>query len=418
MSYVHESIRPETESTMALSRRKFMQSASAVGLGAFAAPLISGRGNEAFAAAMSEPGFYPGMAPTALSAVEERLAYRSKFKAGIRLDSNENPNGPGKAALEAVRGMFTESNRYPDDTEGELAAAIAKHQAVATQNVLMACGSGEILRSACYAYTGPGKHLVMGSPTFETPGGFAESMGARVERVPVDKQLRLDLDQMLDKATGAGLIFFCNPNNPTATVWGQSDVNNFIAQVNKRSPNTMILMDEAYHEYVEDPNYKTSIPVSMNNPKVFTVRTFSKVFGMAGLRAGYAIGRPEALAPMAKHKLSSGVNVLAAACGIATLPDQGHINSEIKVNRDAKAFTVKAFEQLGFKPSASQANFIMVPIGRDSRAFKDACAKQGVLVGRPFPPLTTHARISIGTMDEMKKAVEVFKSVLSSAADR
>jgi histidinol-phosphate aminotransferase len=179
----------------------------------------------------------------------------------------------------------------------------------------------------------------------------------------------------------------------------------------------MILMDEAYHEYVEDPNYSTSIPVSMDNPKVFTVRTFSKVFGMAGLRAGYAIGRPEALAPMGKHKLSSGVNVLAAACGIATLPDQAHINAEIKVNRDAKSYTVKAFEAMGFKPSASQANFIMVPIGRDSRAFKDACAKQGVLVGRPFPPLTTHARISIGTMDEMKKATEVFKSVLGSAAN-
>ena len=121
---------------------------------------------------------------------------------------------------------------------------------------------------------------------------------------------------------------------------------------------------------------------------------------------------------MAKHKLSSGVNVLAAACGVATLPDQAHINAEIKVNREAKAYTVKAFETLGFKPSASEANFIMVPIGRDTRAFKDACAKHGILVGRPFPPLTTHSRISIGTMDEMKKAVDVFKQVLSSAANQ
>jgi len=400
---------------MALSRRNFMKASGVAGLGAFATPLISARGNEALAGLITEPGFYPGASITA--AVEERVAYRNKFKTGIRLDSNENPNGPGKAALDAVRAMFGESNRYPDDTEGELQAVIAKHQKVQTNNVLMACGSGEILRSSCYAFTGPGKHLVMGSPTFETPGGFAESMGARVERVPVDKDLRLDLQQMLDKSTGAGLIFFCNPNNPTATVWGESQVNEFITQVNKRSPNTMILMDEAYHEYVEDPAYKTSIPVAMNNPKVFTVRTFSKVFGMAGLRAGYAIGRPEALAPMAKHKLSSGINVLAAACGIATMPDQAHINAEIKVNREAKAYTVKAFEAMGHKPSASQANFIMVPIGRDTKAFKDACAKQGVLVGRAFPPLTTHSRISIGTMDEMKKAVEVFKSVLGSAAN-
>jgi histidinol-phosphate aminotransferase len=235
--------------------------------------------------------------------------------------------------------------------------------------------------------------------------------------VPVDKDLRLDLQQMLDKVQGAGLVFFCNPNNPTATVHGNAAVKDFIAEVNKRSPNTMILMDEAYHEYVEDPNYATSIPIALNNPKVFTVRTFSKVFGMAGLRAGYAIGRPEALAPMARHKLSSGVSVLASACGMATMPDAAHIQHEIKVNRDAKAYTVKAFEAMGYKPSASEANFIMVPIRRDTRAFKDACAKQGILVGRPFPPLTQHSRISIGTMDEMKRAVAVFKSVLSSSAD-
>lgn len=400
---------------MHLSRRNFVKAASVGGIGALTARFISARGNEAMAAALAEPGFYPGAFSD--TAVAERLGYRARFANAIRLDSNENPNGPGKAALDAVRAMFTESNRYPDSQEGELAAAIAKHRKVSESNVLTACGSGEILRSACYAFTGPGKALVMGSPTFETPGGFAESMGAEVRRVPVDKDLRLDLQQMLDKVSGAGLVFFCNPNNPTGTVHGAAAVKDFIAEVNKRNPGCMILMDEAYHEYVEDPAYATTIPIALDNPTVFTVRTFSKVFGMAGLRAGYAIGRPEAIRPMARHKLSSGVNVLAAACGIATLPDQAHINSEIKVNRDARAFTVKAFESMGFKPASTQANFLMVPINRDSRAFKDACAKHGVLVGRPFPPLTTHARISIGTMDEMKKATDVFRQVLSGAAN-
>ena len=401
---------------MALSRRNFVRSAGVGGLGVIATPLISGRGSEAMAAAAAEPGFYPGAFTDAARA--ERLAYRGAFKTGIRLDSNENPNGPGAKALEAVRAMFGESNRYPDAQEEDLRAAVAKARGVKEENVLMACGSGEILRSACYAFTGPGKDLVMGSPTFETPGGFAEAMGAKVHRVPVDKDLRLDLQGMLDKVDNAGLVFFCNPNNPTATVHGNAAVKDFIAQVHKRNPNTMILMDEAYHEFVKDPNYATSIPISMNDPKVFTVRTFSKVFGMAGLRAGYALGTPAALAPMSKHKLSSGVNVLAAACGIATLPDQAHINSEVKLNEDAKAYTVKALAAMGFKAADSQANFIMVPIGRDTRAFKDACAKQGVLVGRAFPPLMNHSRISIGTMAEMQKAVEVFKSVLSSSADK
>lgn len=400
---------------MALSRRNFVKAAGVGGIGALATPLIAARGAEALGELWAEPGFYPG-AVTGMARAE-RVAYRAKFADAIRLDSNENPNGPGRAALEAVRAMFTEANRYPDSQEDDLQAAVAKYQKVAENNVLMACGSGEILRDACYAFTGPGKALVTASPSFESPVGHAQFMGAEVRAVPVDKDLRLDLNQMLDKVQGAGLVFFCNPNNPTATVLGASAVKDFIAQVNKRNPDCMIMMDEAYHEYVEDPNYATSIPISLDNPKVFTVRTFSKVFGMAGLRAGYAIGRPEALRPMARHKLSSGVNVLASAAGIATLPDQAHINSEVKANRDAKAYTMKAFESMGFKASASQANFIMVPVGRDTRAFKDACAKHGILVGRPFPPLTTHSRISIGTMDEMKKAVEVFKSVLGNAAN-
>jgi histidinol-phosphate aminotransferase len=120
---------------------------------------------------------------------------------------------------------------------------------------------------------------------------------------------------------------------------------------------------------------------------------------------------------MQRHRLPNNLNVLAAASAIATLPDQAHIDRERQLNRDAREFTRKAFEGMGYKPGVSNTNFIMVPIGRESKAFKEACAKQGILVGRAFPPLTTHARISIGTMDEMKKAVDVFRQVLSGAAD-
>ena len=142
------------------------------------------------------------------------------------------------------------------------------------------------------------------------------------------------------------------------------------------------------------------------------VRTFSKVYGMAGLRAGYAIGRPETLKQMQRHKLPNNTNVLAAAAGVATLPDLAHVDRERQLNREAREFTRRALESLGFKSGPSSTNFIMVPIGRDSKAFKDACAKHGILVGRAFPPLTTHARISIGTMDEMQKAADVFRNVL------
>jgi histidinol-phosphate aminotransferase len=187
--------------------------------------------------------------------------------------------------------------------------------------------------------------------------------------------------------------------------------------VNRRAPDCGVLVDEAYHEYVDDPAYATALPLALENPKVVVVRTFSKVFGMAGLRAGYAIGRPETLRQMQRHRLPNSINVLAAAAAMATLPDEAHVARERDLNKAARDFTRKSLEDLGFASGRSSTNFIMVPIGRDSRAFKDACAKHGVLVGRAFPPLTTHARISIGTMDEMKKAAEVFRQVLTGAAD-
>ena len=212
-------------------------------------------------------------------------------------------------------------------------------------------------------------------------------------------------------------MFLCNPNNPTATVHGANAVRDFIAETNRRDPDCVVMVDEAYHEFVDDPSYATAIPLALENPKVIVVRTFSKVYGMAGLRAGYAIGRPETLKAMQRHRLPNNLNVLAAAAAIASLPDVAHIEHERQLNREAREFTRRAFESMGFKSTVSNTNFIMVPIGRDSKAFKDACAKQGILVGRPFPPLTTHARISIGTMDEMKKAVAVFRQVLSGAAN-
>lgn len=270
---------------------------------------------------------------------------------------------------------------------------------------------------ASYAFTSPERALVTGAPSFEDPTRHSEMMRAQIRAIPVDASLKLDLGRMLDATRGAGLVFLCNPNNPTGTVHGATAVRQFIADVNRMSPDTVILVDEAYHEYVDDPAYATAVPMALENPKVIVVRTFSKVFGMAGLRAGYAIGMPQTLNAMRTHRLPNNVNVLAAAAAMVTLRDQPHLDREVQLNREAREFTRKALASMGFHAPASNANFIMVPIGRDSRVFRDACAKHDVLVGRPFPPLTTHARISIGTMDEMKRATDVFRQVLSGAAN-
>ena len=400
---------------MSLSRRTFVKAASVTGIGALTAPLIAARGSEA----LREPLFEPYGPPLGnpVFAAHERAPYRIANPNALRLDSNENPNGPGKVALDAIRNMFSESPRYPDVAGVEIQEAIAKHFKVPTDHVLVTCGSGEVLRIGVYAFTSPDKALVTGLPSFEDPVRHAQISRAPVHEVPVDANLKLDLDGMLSKVPGSGLVFFCNPNNPTTTVHGATTVKNFIAEVHKRSPNTIVMMDEAYHEYVDDPTYATALPIALQDPNVVVVRTFSKVFGMAGLRLGYVIGRPETLRQMQRHKLGNAVNVLAAAAGVATIQDTAHIQKEVQLNKAAREFTRKAFEGMGFKSADSHGNFLMVAIGRDSRAFKDQCAKHGVLVGRAFPPLTTHARVSIGTMDEMKKAVDVFRQVLSGAAN-
>jgi histidinol-phosphate aminotransferase len=404
---------------MGLSRRSFVKTAGVGGVGALSLPLIAARGSEAlreFEGLELSPHLSGGFAS------EERARYRRLVADPIQLDSNENPNGPGKAALAAVTGWFNQTMRYPDLQAGAVQEAVARKFGVQTNNILMSCGSGEILKVASYAFTGPDRALVTGSPSFEDPVRHSEMMKAEIRAVPVDGNLKLDLGRMLDQVApagkpAAGLVFLCNPNNPTATVHGKAAINEFIAEVNRRAPNCHILLDEAYHEYVEDPTYETGVQHALNNPRVFVVRTFSKVFGMAGLRLGYAIGQPDTLAQMARHRLPNAINVLACAAGVSTIADTKHIDAEVKANKAARDFTLKAFETMGYKASASNGNFLMVAINRDIRGFRDACAKQGILVGRPFPPLLTHARISIGTMDEMKKATEVFKQVLSSSAN-
>jgi histidinol-phosphate aminotransferase len=402
---------------MHLSRRNFVKtSVGSIGALALPLPLIAARGSEATRGLDLEPD-YTSAGVLRGFASDERAAYRRAAPEAIRLDSNENPNGPGELALDAIRAMFRETPRYPDVPSSELQQAIARHLKVAPENVIVGCGSGEILRMASYAFTSPERALVTGAPSFEDPVRHSEMMKAPIRAVPLDSELRLDLGRMLAETTAAGLVFLCNPNNPTATVHGAAAVRDFIAETNRRAPACIVMVDEAYHEYVEDRAYATAIPEALQNPRVVVVRTFSKVFGMAGLRAGYAVGQAETLRQMQRHRLPNNINVLAAAAAIATLPDEAHIERERRLNREAREFTRKAFEGMGYKSASSNTNFIMVPIGRDSRAFKDACAKHGILVGRPFPPLTTHARVSIGTMDEMKKAVDVFRQVLTGAAN-
>ncbi len=334
----------------------------------------------------------------------------------IRINSNENPLGPGRVALDAILGKFPEAGRYPFNStpsETDLAAAIAAKYGVKPENVVVGAGSQEILKNSMRAFVTPARGLVTAVPTFENCTGFAKKYKLPLTEVKVDSTMRLDVEPMIAAAKGAGLVFFNNPNNPTATVHGAKTVTDMVERIRSASPDTVILIDEAYHDYVTDPSYQTAIPLALSTPNVIVARTFSKAYGMAGMRIGYAIGMADSLKKLAILKMPYNVSVFGIAAAIASLNDPQHIDEERRRNTEVRAFTVKALQDMGAKPADSQGNFLFAEIGMPAKDFRDGCAKSGVMVGRDFPPFEkTHCRISIGTLDEMRKATDVFRSAL------
>ena len=226
------------------------------------------------------------------------------------------------------------------------------------------------------------------------------------------RNFRLDLDQMAQRAPGAGLIYICNPNNPTGTVQGASDIEAFVTAALRAEPKATILIDEAYHEYVERADYKTAIPLALANPRVVVSRTFSKIYGMAGLRVGLAVGQPATLDAMNRFLDAGRMSCLSARAALTALADPARVAETAGQNHAARAMTVQALRDAGYRVVDSEANFVMADVRRDIRVFQRACRNRGVEIARPFPPLLTWARITIGTMAEMQQAVEVFRDAL------
>src|SRR4029450_7735797 len=272
----------------------------------------------------------------------------------IVLASNENPIGPGAKVLEAVKGAFGEGGRAPgrySNQSRDLIDAIAKKQGVKPENVVLGCGSTQILRSATHLFTAKDKPLVGTIPTYEECAGYAEMMGNPVRPVALDADFKIDLDTLSDASKGAGLVFFCNPNNPTATYVGARATRDYFARVNRDSPDTTILVDEAYFDYVTDPDHETHIPVAVENPRIIVARTFSKAYGMAGLRMGYAIGHKDTIKKMADWDGGSGtgsLNVLAMHAGTAAIQqDPSFTVNERARNKAVRDFTMTWFADRG-----------------------------------------------------------------------
>ena len=388
---------------MAQSRREFVRTIGLGSAGLSTALIVGGNSREALALT----------SPEAAAALEAAAG----DAANIRLSSNENNRGPGQKTREALHNAIgTGIGRgYPPDHTMDLAETIAAVYKVDTKSVIIGTGSGPILEGAVAAFCAADKPLVTAAPTYATCENIAKRMKYPVKAINVDKSsMHLDLDAMADAARGAGLVYVCNPNNPTGLALSGATIEQFIRKVKAASPNTAILVDEAYIDYVHDPAVKTVAPVAMEIPGVFIARSYSKAHGMAGLRLGYAIGQEATVQAIPKVWQIGSLNTLTAAAGIASLNDKAHIAEEVAENSRVREFTIKAFRDMGYQPLDSQTNCIFVDLKRSAKEFRDACAALKVQVGRDFPPYEkSHSRISLGTMDEMRQAVDVFKRVLN-----
>jgi histidinol-phosphate aminotransferase len=385
---------------MSVSRRTFVKSAS-VGAAAF----VAARGHEAWASALFNDGL---TAPFQLAETTD-----------IILSSNENPLGPGQHVLDAMQGIVgpdgAGAGRYLFAQQNDTEAAIARAHGIQPENLMVGAGSSEILRVTADVFTAVDRPVISPDPTFGAAGSYATLLGRPALKVPLDVNLRVDLDAMVDACDGAGLVFYCNPNNPTATVHSAANTKTFIERIHRRSPETTILVDEAYHHYVTDPDYESAIALAVQDPRVIVARTFSKAYGMAGLRVGFAVGHPDTIATMSAWRGMDMSTNLPARVGVVASLEQGPgpVNAERDRNAAVRDFTRGFFHDAGFEDTDCEANFILVDIRRPATDFRSACRERGVRIGGGSALLPNHTRISLGTQAEMARAVEVFADVLA-----
>lgn len=318
-------------------------------------------------------------------------------KTVARLSSNENPWGPSPAALKAIVDQLSLANRYPDEHEDLLAADIARLHSVGTDQVILGNGSSELLKLAAVAFTGSGLPIVTAQPTFESIGRHARDLGAEVIEIPLTNDFRHDLGKMLE-VKKAGLIYLCNPNNPTASITPKEELRLFAGGVPAK---TILVVDEAYHHYAESSRYESLAPLVNRRENLVVLRTFSKIFGMAGLRCGYAIGSRHLIERMRRHLAFNNMNIAALVAARASLADQSRVEEQRARNSETRTRVVKELSDQGYQTIPSEANFIMVNMERPVRPLITSLRERSVQVGRVFPALPNHLRVTIGTPAEM-----------------
>ncbi len=342
----------------------------------------------------------------------EKAATDARRAAGlVRLNYNENPFGMSPKAKASLMASWDEHNKYDPPALNELRATFAKHVGVLPENVLVTQGSGEVLDITALAYGMHGGEIVTGWPTFEGLPKYAESIGATVHRVPLTGELDHDLNALDTRITNnVDLVFVCNPNNPTGVLADSKKVREFVSSVSRRA---VVLVDEAYHDYVDDPNYRSMVDMVKKGDNVIVSRTASKIHGLAGLRIGFAIARPDIIERLEKHATGTP-NCFGMRAAIASINDTEYQTFVRSLTLEGRALLTRSLKDMGKRVVPSQTNFVFFHAGIPVEAVQSAMRAKGFIVGRAFPPYNDWCRVSIGTPDEMKSFVAALPAAFNA----
>jgi histidinol-phosphate aminotransferase len=372
-----------------MNRRRLLQSGSTLG----GAALLQGLGGGMFGAMLS------GSA----------LADSAKPGAVIRMSSNENPYGPSQLAIAAMEAAFSKSNLY-GGIEAQILALQSRIEKVPVESITMSAGSGEILQIGALLVSWQPGSIVAAYPTYDQLTRAAEQFGNTIIRVPVNQEtMAIDLDAMYQAIRpDTRMVYLCNPNNPLPTIIEKKALEDFVRTVSK---DRLVFIDEAYYEYVDNPAFSSMMPLvaeGLNN--LIIARTASKIHGFAGLRVGFGFAHPDLIARM-NQAMTGSVNILAQHAAYASYQDQEFQNFSRAKNREGLAILEGMYQELGLRYVQSNANFSFFETGIDVADFRKAMADYDIAVGRPFPPFTTWARVSIAKPEEMTYFVQTYKAL-------
>lgn len=326
----------------------------------------------------------------------------------IRMSSNENPYGPSKVAIEAMQAAFSQSNLYGGIGNQilELQASIEK---VSPESITISAGSGELLQAAGILASLDKGSIVAPYPTFGQLLRAAEDMGSEIINVPVDKNMHIDLEAMYAAIRpDTKMVYLCNPNNPIPSIIEKKALEDFVRTV---AQDRLVFIDEAYYEYVDNPDFSSMMPLiaeGVNN--VIVARTASKIHGFAGLRVGFGFAHPDLIARLDMVKTGS-ISILAQHAALVAYQDKEFQDFARARNKEGLAIVEGMFDELGLRYVKSNANFVFFETGIDNEAFRASMREHNILVGRLFQPYPTWARVSIAKPEEMAYFVQTYKSL-------